>query len=175
MLVSEIRTLDGERKALVYDNYSKLIKAVGTIAEMQKGMHKREGQDRYGVLGERKEQAMGAGLDGVDGLERKLDGLLEMARNLQGEERKEVSGDGREKRRQKKMVKWALAAPGRLQRMVALGKRDEAVREYHYVTELLDKWDGVGGVEELKAECAKVMESAKEESEGEGEEGDDSG
>jgi vacuolar protein sorting-associated protein 51 len=29
-LVSEVRNLDGERKALVYDNYSKLIKAVGT-------------------------------------------------------------------------------------------------------------------------------------------------
>ncbi|KAJ5572953.1 Vacuolar protein sorting-associated protein 51 [Penicillium hetheringtonii] len=32
-LVGDIRTLDGERKALVYDNYSKLIRAVETIGK----------------------------------------------------------------------------------------------------------------------------------------------
>ncbi len=37
-LVNEIRGLDGERKALVYDNYSKLIAATDTI---QKVMHLR--------------------------------------------------------------------------------------------------------------------------------------
>jgi vacuolar protein sorting-associated protein 51 len=34
-LVSEIRGLDGERKALVYDNYSKLIRATETIRKVQ--------------------------------------------------------------------------------------------------------------------------------------------
>jgi YD repeat-containing protein len=33
-LVGEIRTLDGERKALVYDNYSKLISATDTIKKV---------------------------------------------------------------------------------------------------------------------------------------------
>jgi hypothetical protein len=33
-LVADIRTLDGERKALVYDNYSKLIAATDTIEKV---------------------------------------------------------------------------------------------------------------------------------------------
>jgi hypothetical protein len=33
-LVAEVRGLDGERKALVYDNYSKLIKATDTIRKV---------------------------------------------------------------------------------------------------------------------------------------------
>jgi len=37
-LVSDIRTLDGEKKALVYDNYSKLIAATDTIRKMRTGM-----------------------------------------------------------------------------------------------------------------------------------------
>lgn len=37
-LLNEIRELDGERKALVYDNYSKLIAATDTIKGMRKNM-----------------------------------------------------------------------------------------------------------------------------------------
>lgn len=34
-MVTEIRGLDGERKALVYDNYSKLIAATDTIRKVR--------------------------------------------------------------------------------------------------------------------------------------------
>jgi YD repeat-containing protein len=34
-LVAEVRGLDGERKALVYDNYSKLISATDTIKKVR--------------------------------------------------------------------------------------------------------------------------------------------
>ena len=34
-LINEIRSLDGERKALVYDNYSKLISATDTIKKVR--------------------------------------------------------------------------------------------------------------------------------------------
>lgn len=37
-LVSDVRTLDGEKKALVYDNYSKLIAATDTIRKMRMDM-----------------------------------------------------------------------------------------------------------------------------------------
>ncbi|EAU38347.1 conserved hypothetical protein [Aspergillus terreus NIH2624] len=40
-LVGDIRTLDSERKALVYDNYSKLIRAVETIGKMRRSMDDR--------------------------------------------------------------------------------------------------------------------------------------
>ena len=42
-LISEIKGLDGERKALVYDNYSKLIAATETIRRMREKMQMEEG------------------------------------------------------------------------------------------------------------------------------------
>jgi hypothetical protein len=41
-LVADVRTLDGERKALVYDNYSKLISASDTIKKVCPPKHKNE-------------------------------------------------------------------------------------------------------------------------------------
>lgn len=160
-LVSEIRNLDGERKSLVYDNYSKLIKAVGTIAEMQKGMHRQE-PGRFGALARRKDDT--PGLDGVDKLGDKFDGLLKVVKELSlGDEETEGSRrlvEARQKRRQKETVKWALDVPVRLQHLLSRGQRDEAAQEYDAVRAMLAQWDGVGGVEELRTKCAKAMEAA---------------
>ncbi|KIY02948.1 uncharacterized protein Z520_01413 [Fonsecaea multimorphosa CBS 102226] len=166
-LVSEIRTLDGERKALVYDNYSKLIKAVGTIAEMQKGMHKDKEQDiRASVLARQKGE-QNPGLGGVALLGEKLDGLLKVVKEFSpgtaDGERATQSVEARRKRTQKETVRWALDAPVRLQEMMDRGQREEAEREYISVTEVLENWKGVRGVEELRGKCAKVMENTKEE------------
>ncbi|KAH0845614.1 hypothetical protein AYO21_05540 [Fonsecaea monophora] len=165
-LVSEIRTLDGERKALVYDNYSKLIKAVGTIAEMQKGMHKDKEQDMRANVLARQKSEQSSGLDGVALLGEKLDVLLKVVKDISpsvpdGERAAQVT-EARRKRTQKDIVKWALEAPTRLQQMVDREESEEAEREYVAITEVLDNWNGVGGVEELRARCAKVMRTAKE-------------
>ncbi|EXJ94676.1 hypothetical protein A1O1_03073 [Capronia coronata CBS 617.96] len=165
-LVSEIRNLDGERKALVYDNYSKLIKAVGTIAEMQKGMHKREqgDKDKLSALGVglaiQTGQAPTPGLDGVEKLAAKLDGLLEMVKELAPAtdvDRTKQVMQARRTIKQRQTVKWALDAPLRLQTMLDHGRKDEAVNEYKSVVELLDQWKGVGGVDDLRVKCDKVM------------------
>lgn len=166
-LVSEIRNLDGERKALVYDNYSKLIKAVGTIAEMQKGMHKREEQQHGrigGVLGLQKAQDQAPGLDGVEKLAEKLDGLLQVVRGLAPDAdavRTKQLVEARKKTRQKEKVKWALDAPSRLQGLIDQGHEDEALKEYKAVVDLLDHWKGVAGVDELRAKCDKAVAAAQ--------------
>ncbi|KAL2431193.1 hypothetical protein ABEF95_001607 [Exophiala dermatitidis] len=170
-LVGEIRSLDGERKALVYDNYSKLIKAVGTIAEMQKGMHKRNNSGvvtatailQKGDQG----QDQDVGLDGVEKLAEKLDRLLAVVRDLvpveagteQQAKQKEVM-EARKKTRQKQTVKWALDAPERLQALLDQGRHDDAGKEYESVIGLLEYWKGVAGVDDLRARCDKVMAAA---------------
>jgi len=184
VLVSEIRTLDGERKALVYDNYSKLIKAVSTIAEMQKGMHKRGGggaeygqnQPRFGAaaaasLG--RNAAPGPGLEGVERLGEKLDGLVSVVKELAppppaktGREandgtRNPPRRSNRELASQKEMVKWALEAPSRLQDLVARQENDEARREHDAVLEVLAQWKGVRGAEELRDKCAGIMKHVR--------------
>lgn len=166
VLVSEIRTLDGERKALVYDNYSKLIKAVGTIAEMQKGMHKRgeyygQQQDRFSAaLGRNEVQSLG--LEGVEKLGGKLDTLVTVVKELAPAKTEGEANDGhslrnRDLTRQQETVKWALGAPSRLQDLVARQELDEARREHEAVLEVLTHWKGVPGVDELQAKCASLM------------------
>lgn len=167
-LVSEIKTLDGERKALVYDNYSKLIKAVGTIAEMQKGMHKNgsgEPQRMVSVLGRQKDQQQPPGLDGVKEVGQKLDDLLKIVKDLspgQREGTKQVV-ESSVRRRQKETVKWALEAPARLHRLITEGRREDAEHLYTSVVDMVRRWKGVEGVDELLRKCAQVINSGKEE------------
>lgn len=166
-LVSEIRTLDGERKALVYDNYSKLIKAVGTIAEMQKGM-RRGGATGSGV----------GGLDGVEALQEKLGGLEAQVRELgpqdADEDENEYAEEIRERvslKKQKEHVRWVLRAPARLEEL----DREEAEMEWARVKVHLDRWDGTKGVEGVRKACQQVMQSktAPPPEDSDGEESDD--
>ena len=163
-LVSEVRNLDGERKALVYDNYSKLIKAVGTIAEMQKGMHKNGEQDRFASMLARQRDRQPAGLDGVKEGGEQLDGLLRIMKELnpgKRESAKEVV-ESRRQRRQKETVNWALSVPDRLQRLLDGEQWDEAENLHTSLTEVLRHWEGVAGVDELRRTCAEIMESTKD-------------
>ncbi|KAF7585288.1 hypothetical protein BBP40_011438, partial [Aspergillus hancockii] len=98
-LVGDIRTLDSERKALVYDNYSKLIRAVETIGKM------RESMDERGAP-------------------------LTMTKTL---------------------------GPA-----IAEGKREEAESDWDEVKELLGKWEGANGVDEVRDACEKVMQKDDE-------------
>jgi hypothetical protein len=160
-LVSEVRNLDGERKALVYDNYSKLIKAVGTIAEMQKGMHKKDQQYQLRlVLGRQQEKTI-AGLDGVEKVGERFDSLLKIVKELQPQHRQQSDVQANKARilkRQKVTVRWALDAPSRLQELLDKQEREEAKRQYGSVVEVLDQWKGLAGVDDLRARCAEIME-----------------
>lgn len=146
--MAEIRTLDGERKALVYDNYSKLIKAVGTIGEVQRGLE---------------------GWDGVEGLEGRVAGLEEEVRGLGGVELSgEGDGDGgweevERRMRERGTVRWVLGAEGRLRRMAS----EEAEREWRVLVGVLGKWKGVKGVEDVRRACEEVMRLKREEAGGE--------
>ena len=148
-LVSEIRNLDGERKALVYDNYSKLIKAVGTIGQMQRGMQKGEG-----------------GLDGVEKLEKKLMGLQVVVEELGTEKGEDQNEERKKLKKQKEVVKWVLGAPSRLQRFCEEGKREYAELEWAKVKQVLDRWEGVKGVDEVRMGCAEAMKTQRRSEDG---------
>jgi len=61
------------------------------------------------------------------------------------------------KKAQRDTVRWVLGAPKRLQKMLDDEKSEEADNDWAEVQRLLQKWDKVVGVEELKAQCLKVM------------------
>ncbi|KAL2865841.1 Vps51/Vps67-domain-containing protein [Aspergillus lucknowensis] len=150
-LVGDIRTLDGERKALVYDNYSKLIRAVETIGKMRKSM-----DERGAPLTMTK--TMGPAIAYVA---ETAGGLIQEGEELRRRTREANANaveDSKAKAAERETVKWVLAAPKRLEELVADGEREEAEKDWSEVRRLLEKWQGVKGVAEVREACEKVME-----------------
>lgn len=168
-LISEIRNLDGERKALVYDNYSKLIKATMTIGTMRMNMN---GEERRvggtGRLGERRRSG-GLSEDGMRDLEERVEGVRKLAEELgrvggesEGQEERRKAREEREKRQ---LVKWVLDGPLRLKKMVDDGQMQTAQAEWKIIRGLLDKWEGTKGVEETRKACEEALQPAEAEGE----------
>ena len=65
------------------------------------------------------------------------------------------SADAKEKQRQ--LVRWVLGAPRRLKGLIEKGKWEEAEEQWKEVTQLLDKWKGVGGVDEVRRQCEQAL------------------
>lgn len=142
-LVSEIRSLDGEKKALVYDNYSKLIAATDTIKNM------RERMDPLTPTTSTLTPAIGH--------------IAETAASLSNELKRShdtsiPDAEAQKRQREKKAtVRWVLDAPGRLRTLLDNDQRDEAEKQWADVSGLLTKWDGVRGVSEIRQACLTTM------------------
>lgn len=141
-LVSDIRSLDGEKKALVYDNYSKLIAATETIRSM------REKMEPLSPGTSTLSPAIGHIAETASGLKK---GLREHVKNGEGRV-------GREREEQRKLVRWVLGAPGRIGRLVEQGENETATEEWEKVSSVFEKWKGVDGVEEIKRRCLAALE-----------------
>ncbi|KAK3720569.1 hypothetical protein LTR37_003618 [Vermiconidia calcicola] len=146
-LVSEIRSLDGEKKALVYDNYSKLIAATDTIRNM------REKMDPLTPTTSTLSPAIGH--------------IAETAASLSADLRTshaKASSEGdttyKTRQGQQATVRWVLAAPERLQASVARGWMDRARADWQEVSMLLNKWDGVRGVDNVRKRCLQALGEA---------------
>jgi len=140
-VLSDIRALDAEKKALVYDNYSKLITATETIGKMREDMGK--GGAGEGVVGR----------EGV--LDSAVRGVFERAEGLRGELRRELDkrngGIGREeaerRRKTRTVVERVLRTPARVRQLVSGGQQDEATELWQKTLIILERWKerGVGG------------------------------
>ena len=66
------------------------------------------------------------------------------------------------KQKQRETVRWVLGTPQRLREMIDQEQEEEAEKEWEEVSKLLDQWEGVSGVEELKRECEYIMKEQDE-------------
>ena len=138
-MISEIRNLDGERKALVYDNYSKLIRAVETIGEMRRSMEE-------GTAGDVKE------------VEGRVEGIVGVVETLGSRRDADVRRKGRKEENDKReVVRWIVEAPQRWREIIGDGREAEAMEEWSVVKDIVGKWDGVRGVDEVLQRCEEVM------------------
>ncbi|KAF3492189.1 uncharacterized protein GIQ15_01706 [Arthroderma uncinatum] len=149
-LVSDIKTLDGERKALVYDNYSKLIKAVETIGKMRSIL---EEEGTPVLMTKTLAPAVGFVAETAMALIREQEESGPTGQEPTQTKEKQVNNVSAEKA----TVLWALDTPKRLKRLLDAGKRTEAESDWSEIQSLLSKWDGVKGVNELRAECEILM------------------
>ncbi|KAI9820885.1 MAG: hypothetical protein M1832_003518 [Thelocarpon impressellum] len=145
-LVNEIRALDGERKALVYDNYSKLISATDTIRNMRTNM------DPLAPT--------------TSTLAPAISHIAESAASLASPPPRSPhprTAPARP-RQERDTARWVVDAPARLRRMAREGRVEEARREWGVVLGLLERWGsqegGVEGVERVREEGERVLREA---------------
>lgn len=148
-LINEIKGLDGDRKALVYDNYSKLITATDTIRRMRANMDPLT--PTTGTLG----MAVGYIAETAGG--------LATATKMQGEEHPSNGDDAgraketQERAKRKQTLRWVVGTPKRLELLLERGKKGEAGRDWQEIRQLLVKWEGVDGANELIDQCERTM------------------
>ncbi|MCJ1274066.1 hypothetical protein MMC21_001860 [Puttea exsequens] len=147
-LINEIKGFDGERKALVYDNYSKLITATDTIRRMRSNME--PATPTTSMLG----PAVGHIADVAGQLAREA---REREERRSGKRVEGGDEEGEKKRRQRETVRWVIGTPRRLGVLLDEGGRGDAESDWEEVKGFLDRWDGVGGVQEIRDECDRIM------------------
>lgn len=183
-LVSDIRRLDAERKALVYDNYSKLIAASDTIAQVMSGAGAGAGISASASAGisasvatisspavPRSGNPDPEAVPSTATLAPDLARIVATAQAIRAahaqpssQRRGADSGDPDTAdadadaelllERKRETVRWVLAAPRRLAELKDRGDAtDEVDAEWGRIEKILDGWEGVAGVAELREKC----------------------
>lgn len=147
-IVNEILSLDSDRKALVYDNYSKLIAATATIRQMRASMEPLTPTT----------STLEPAVSYIESVSRSL------VPRLPDISLKTTNKATEATEKQKATVKWVLAAPERIKTLRAAGKTREADVVWKRLGELCDRWEGTPGVKEVRKMGSAAMETAAMES-----------
>ncbi|KAF4948779.1 hypothetical protein FGADI_9434 [Fusarium gaditjirri] len=136
-VVGEVRALDAEKKALVYDNYSKLITATETIRKMRANM------DPLNPMASTLDPAIAQIYSQASSIR---DALRETVPSPDSEEGKKRDAATRQQRT-RELAAQVLATPERLRALVGEGKIAQARKEWVMPRKLLESWKekGLGG------------------------------
>jgi hypothetical protein len=156
-ILTDIRALDAEKKALVYDNYSKLIAATETIRKMRENM----------TAGGAEAQMAGTLDLAIEKVYERAGAIREEMRGAVPEWRRKELEIGEEERmalekreRARRVVLRVLETPGQVRALVREGRMEDARGVWGTTRELLERWRerGVGGPDVL--DCIEDGESA---------------
>ncbi|KAF4951943.1 hypothetical protein FSARC_12768 [Fusarium sarcochroum] len=153
-IVGEVRALDAEKKALVYDNYSKLITATETIRKMRTSM------DPLTPMASTLDPAIAQIYSQASSIR---EALRETVPSPDSEQGKKREAEARQ-RRTRELAAQTLATPERLRGLVSEGKLAQARKEWAMPRKLLQSWKekGIGGkdVEECIEEGDEALRQA---------------
>ena len=174
-LISEIKQLDGERKALVYDNYSKLIGATKMIGQMQRAMNEgavdegdaalAAGFAAAGLARPTNGMKGGGGVQEVEHVKGMVEDIVAKAAELRGHQSDRVAnGETRSHDRngsqpdkapaqKRALVRWVIDAPARFERLASRDNHLQLEAEWGQLDPVLMEWDGVQGVAEIRSSC----------------------
>jgi len=140
-VLTDIRALDAEKKALVYDNYSKLIAATETIRKMRANM------DPLNPMASTLDPAIAQIYERADHVKSDLRESMTPAQRVLAGMSEEERAKERQKTRSQEIAKRVLETPEKLRQLVADGKMEEAKKEWEAPLMLLEKWreSGLGG------------------------------
>ncbi|TPX18242.1 uncharacterized protein E0L32_002751 [Thyridium curvatum] len=141
-VLGEIRALDAEKKALVYDNYSKLIAATETIKKRKLVRQMRENMDPLNPMASTLDPAIAQ--------------IYSQASSIREELRRAVpppddddDEQAARRKRTRELAVQVLAAPERIRKLVREGREDEAREAWAMPRRLLETWreKGLGGAD----------------------------
>ncbi|KAH8819695.1 Vps51/Vps67-domain-containing protein, partial [Xylogone sp. PMI_703] len=140
-VLTDIRALDAEKKALVYDNYSKLIAATETIRKMRTNM------DPLNPMASTLDPAIASIYERANGIKMQFRDSMTESQRARAQMSAEEKAKAAKKDRLRDITKRVLETPERLRQLVAIGKLEQAKSEWEPVSKLLEKWkmQGVGG------------------------------
>ncbi|KFA66908.1 hypothetical protein S40285_02296 [Stachybotrys chlorohalonatus IBT 40285] len=149
-VVGEVRALDAEKKALVYDNYSKLITATETIRKLRANM------DPLNPMASTLDPAIAQIYSQACSIR---DNLRQSIPPPDSEEGKQREAEAR-KQRTHQLAVQVLATPEMLRGLVKQGQIKEAKKQWEMPRKLLQTWreQGVGG-EDVQA-CIEEGDAA---------------
>ena len=140
-VLTDIRALDAEKKALVYDNYSKLIAATETIRKMRANM------DPLNPMASTLDPAIASIYERAGRIKEELrESMPEWQKKEAG-----MSEEEREERLRKESVREVvlrvLDTPEKLRELVKESEEEEAKKLWQMTLRLLERWKerGVGG------------------------------
>ncbi|ETS73809.1 hypothetical protein PFICI_14755 [Pestalotiopsis fici W106-1] len=135
--LSEIRALDAEKKALVYDNYSKLISATETIRKMRANM------DPLNPMASTLDPAIAQIYSQASAIRNTLRDAVPESTQAQIEAEEQM----KRRLRTKQLALEVLGTPDKLRNLVNDGRMEDARQAWKMPRKLLQKWieQGVGG------------------------------
>lgn len=140
-VLTDIRALDAEKKALVYDNYSKLIAATETIRKMRANM------DPLNPMASTLDPVIASIYERTDKIKMELRGSLSEGQRRAAKMSTEEKAVMERKEKTRAVVNRVLETPENLRVLVREGKKEEARKEWEGTLKLLERWKarGVGG------------------------------
>jgi hypothetical protein len=150
----DIRALDAEKKALVYDNYSKLIAATETIRKMRANM------DPLNPMASTLDPAISQIYERANAIKSELRASMTPFQQAEAEMSEEDRSKAENRRRARDVVRKVLDTPERLRVLVAEGKEAEAKTEWEPVLKLLESWKEQGKGGQDVQDCIEDGEAA---------------